>query len=484
MTDVILNSLENSSLAKALTHNNSVINPFVYQLKKGIVPFSKNKYEIPFKEVDFNKSMRLKINKLGLVQNMTLKIKVVIQGGGTESSGSGDLKRKTGGGISIIKRCALSDGKNEILILNKETLNYMMSTFNFKKEMGMKLMSQYGGAQADLYTRDGVLQSGYVEKITKVHDGKAAVVGPPAVAAIPATKATCTFYIPLLFTPFCNDIMAEYLDFSFFQQLYLNLDLDACENLIEGTFTTNKPYVDWGSSKLIVNYLNFTNPDYSAIQRNHFHHDLNYLYSDYWLFDDVVVPLQKNTLAKAVVPIPCDKLIKRIYIRVNAKDKSLVGMKGLECIEKITLSAIGRDIIEYEGTELLAMRYYESGGKGSAPFISNLNKNNQESRFTYPTTGAIFAGDDSNYNIDELDSVYYIVDFTLPALCRNELEAQPTFNGGVSFKNNMNAELTITMSDCLFEDSAHNVEVKTFAEHYAILRINENSGEIEVAENR
>ena len=480
MVDVVLNSLENSSLAKALTHNNSVINPFVYQLKKGVVPFSRNKYEVPFKETDFNKNMRLKINKLGLVQNMTLKIKVQIEGGGAVGGDgteqTGDLKPKTGGGISIIRRCALSNGKDEILVLNKETLNYMMSTFEWKKEVGMKLMSQYGGVQADLYTKDGVLQSGFVEKLKKVHDG-----GTLDGVTYTATKATATFYIPLLFTPFCNDKTAEYLDFSFFQQLYLNVDLDGHENLIDGTTTSNKPSIDWQNSKLIVNYLNFTNPDYSQIQRNHFHHDLNYLYSDYWLFDDVVVSLQKNTLAKAVVPIPCDKLIKRIYIRVNAKSKDELGMKGLECIDKVTLSAVGREVIEFDGTELLAMRYYESGGKGSAPFISNLNKNTKESRFS--TAGTQFPSDD-NYNIDELDSVYYIVDFTLPALCRNEYEAEPTYSGGVSFKNNMNAELTITLNDYLFEDSAHDVEVKTFAEHYSVLRINENSGEIEVAENR
>ena len=34
-------------------------------------------------------------------------------------------------------------GKDEILVLNKETLNYMMSTFEFKKEVGMKLMSHF-----------------------------------------------------------------------------------------------------------------------------------------------------------------------------------------------------------------------------------------------------------------------------------------------------------------------------------------------------
>ena len=483
MVDVILNSLENSSLAKALTDGNSSINPFIYSLKKGVVNFSRNKYEIPFKEVDFNKNMRLKINKLGLVQNMTLKIKVVIQGGGVPTGDAGDLCPKTGGGISMIRRCALSDGKNEILVINKETLNYMISTFDYKKEMGMKLMSQYGGIQTNLYTKDGVLQSGYVNQLTKVHDGKAQEDGPPIVPAIAPTKATCTFFVPLLFTPFCNDNPREYLDFSFFQQLYLNVDFDDYRNLVGGTLSVNQPYIDWNESKVIVNYLNFNNKDYSAIQRNHFHHDLNYLYSDYWLFDDAIVSVQENQLSKTVVEIPCDKLIKRIYIRCNSKGHDKLGMKGLQAVNKITLSAIGREVIEYTGPELLAMRYYESGGKGSAPFISRINSNIKENGYTYEESGATFSND-TEYNVDELDSCYYVIDFTLPSLCRNEYEANPTYNGGVSFKRNMNAELSIELIDPLGKSVAHDIEVKSFAEHYSVIKVNENSGELEVAENR
>ena len=132
--------------------------------------------------------------------------------------------------------------------------------------------------------------------------------------------------------------------------------------------------------------------------------------------------------------------------------------------------------------ELVFNKYYESGnGYYNAPWISKIKKNNIESTYEYEeSTGSTFHTS-NNYELDELETYYYCLDFTLPALAQY---GKPVFNGGVSFRNNMNAQLTIKLHDVLFTDSSYDISVKSFAEHYCVWQINENSGEIEVAENR
>lgn len=489
MADIILNSLENSSLAKAMTHNNVHINDYLYKLSKSSVPFSRNKYEIPFKETNFNKEMRLKLLKVGLVQNMTLKIRVKIAGGGApDASTHGDLKYVTGGGLNLIKRCAISNGKDELLVINSEVLNYKISTSNFKKELGLKLGCGYGGCPIDLYSSNGYSsETNQVQKLKDVHAERVAdPSATPPVTALSATHAYTTVYIPLLFTPFCHNDPSQYLDFSFFQQLYLNLAFNDTDSVVRGSVDKTETEIMWNNSSLIVNYLNFDNENYNKIQKHHFHKNLNYMYSDYWLFDDQTVSISKNNEKTVVLDIPCDKLIKKLYVRVSQKnrngtDESYLGMKGLDAVHKISLGAVGRDIIEFSGEELVFSKFYESNGYQNAPWISKIKKNNVESSYEYEESIGSTFHTESTYGLDELETYFYCIDFTLPALAQY---GKPVFNGGVSFRNNMNAQLTIQLHDVLFTDTAYDISVKSFAEHYCVWQINENSGEIEVAENR
>ena len=496
MADIILNSLENSSLAKAMTHNNTHINDYIYKLSKSSVPFSRNKYEIPFKETNFNKEMRLKLLKVGLVQNMTLKIRVKIAGGGTptEDKGHGDLKSKIGVGFALIKRIALSNGKDELLILNSEVLNYKVSSMQIQKEIGFKLASAYPGAQLDLYANGYSTDANQVQKMQLIHGGRAARAADPtatppvtALDALDATHAYTTIYVPVLFSPFCHNDPSQYLDFSFFQQLYLNVAFNDRDAVVTGTTDVENMVIDWQKSSLIVNYLNFENPEYSKIQKHHFHKNLNYNFSDYWIFDDQTVSIKKNEEKTVIVDIPCDKLIKKLYIRIHHKNRqkanpsaspaleelpSALGMKGLDAIHKITLSAVGRDVIEFDGQELLFSKAFDSGGGYyHAPFIAKYKKNAVANFYEYPTSEGPTFYQFGDYELEELDSTYYCIDFTLPALSSY---GKPVFNGGVSFRNNMNAQLTLKLHDVIFTDTEYDIEVKSFAEHYCIWRINEN----------
>ena len=48
----------------------------------------------------------------------------------------------------------------------------------------------------------------------------------------------------------------------------------------------------------------------------------------------------------------------------------------------------------------------------------------------------------------------------------------------------MNANLEFELSDPTHTDGDHIVSVKTFAEFYNVVRVNNSSGELEVSENR
>lgn len=515
MADIVLNSLETSSMAVAMTEGNSSLEDFFYANNKSCVPFSKNKYEVQLPECDFGSGkIRLKLQKHGLVQNLTLKLRIKVQSS-DEPSVSGtnnniiaesDVKSIIGGGIGIIRSCNLTNGKDILLSLNDEVINFKIGEMTNARELHFKKGANYGGFQA-LDDRYG--ETNWVKRLDLVRGVVETGVSPNQQNQ-PAKHAYCECYVPILFSPFENDKLSEFMDMSFYQQLYLELEFHNYERAFNGTFSNAlKPTIQYNDSSLIVNYLNFRNKDHRQIQQKMYNRELNYVWRDYWINDDVKLnSVTTGQEYNAIVDLPCDKLTRKIYIRIN-KPQSINGMRGVDYIKSIKLNAVGRVIQEWSGSELLFMRAYNCSDKNDPPLLARFNKNAHEYRASHMTN----IGDDGselpfiggnfqdNINIDEsgsathsigeifgyteadcLESQYYCIDFTLP-YCEG-FGNNPVFNGGVSFKNNMNANLEITLKAPSYEDDNLTYEIKTFCEYYCVWSVNPNDGVIQIADNK
>ena len=513
MTDIVLNSLETSSMAVAMTEGNSSLEDFFYANNKSCVPFSKNKYELSLPECDFGSGkIRVKLQKHGLVQNITLKLRIKVEASdvpsvsGTNNNriGESDVKSIIGGGIGMIRSCNLTNGKDILLSLNDEVINFKISEMVNAKELHFKKGANFGGFQA-LDDRD---ESDVVYTLHEVR-GITQIGVSPNQQDSPAKYAYCECYVPLLFSPFENDKLSEFMDMSFYQQLYVELEFHNYDRVFSGTFSNSlKPSIEYNDCSLIVNYLNFRNRDHREIQQKMYNRELNYVWRDYWINDDVKVETTDTQLDyTSVIDLPCDKLTRKIYIRLTSGVFN--GLRGLDYIKSIKLNAVGRVIQEWSGSELLLMRGYNCSDKNNPPIISRFNKNAHEYKASkmveldddgteLPFIGGNYRGDilidegGSEEKIigktfgfteaDCLESQYYCIDFTLP-YCEG-YGNNPVFNGGVSFKNNMNANLEITFNPPSFEDSGLSFEIKSFCEYYCVWNVNPNDGVIQIADNK
>jgi len=459
MADYVINSLATSATCAALSKD-SGIDHLIYKLNKSPAPFSKQNYNIQFpSNSQFNQKIRLKLHRIGIICGMQMIVRVDLK----ESSGE-SMSTFRGGWLNFFKRITITDGKHVIQTITPEWYNYWMSTLTYKKQMAIMAGIKYTGIQSDHLMIDGTIPG--ANEIGDITDSLSA-------------KATC--YMVLPFPSFIGSSQ-RWVDASFLSQLYVEIDVNPLSSFINACSSST---IDYSSSSLQVSYVNLPEELYQQYQKSNYSlngKNLNWVLSEIWEEQSVASASLDGNVAgstKEVVTVDlnCNRLVKRIYVRVSGASISN-GIGGIEIFGNIRLFMNGAKWGEWRANSLQLQRVMNGGKSDAGPLIIKMNKNYSEETYDYLQ---YIENSHNTFDRDECsENLFYIIDLTVPKF--SDILENPAFEGGVSLSSVSQPYLEVDVHAA--SDTAQVYTVHCYCETYNILNVNQFSGEITQSEGK